>query len=89
MRENLNAISCGGRIHHKKMDGRGMGSVLLAKGGAGVGSSYPSLEEYKRITGNGLSHSNSLFHSNSNLGEKLKSLSVKPLVKKPHNIRFD
>ena len=83
MRENLNAISCGGRIHHKKMDGRGMGSVLLAKGGAGVGSSYPSLEEYKRITGNGL------FHSNSNLGEKLKSLSVKPLVKKPHNIRFD
>jgi len=54
------------------------GSILLSKGGPGVGSSYDSLEEYKRITGQGV------------LGNKLRSLIVKPVgapMKK--NIRFD
>jgi len=54
------------------------GSILLSKGGPGVGSSYDSLEEYKRITGQGV------------LGNKLRSLIVKPIgapMKK--NIRFD
>jgi len=54
------------------------GSILLSKGGPGVGSSYDSLEEYKRVTGTGV------------LGNKLRSLIVKPVggpMKK--NIRFD
>jgi hypothetical protein len=54
------------------------GSILLSKGGPGVGSSYDSVEEYKKITGTGM------------LGNKLRSLIVKPVgapMKK--NIRFD
>ena len=54
------------------------GSILLQKGGPGVGSSYDSLEEYKKITGTGM------------LGNKLRSLIVKPVgapMKK--NIKFD
>jgi len=54
------------------------GSILLQPGGPGVGSSYDSLDEYKRITGNGM------------LGEKLRSLIVKPIsgpMKK--NIKFN
>jgi len=53
------------------------GSILLDKGGAGVGSSYPSLEEYHRITGRGL------------LADKLKSLCVKPIEHKKKNIKFN
>lgn len=52
------------------------GAILLNKGGAGVGSSYPSVEEYHRITGCGLS-------------EKIKSLMVKPIASKKKNIKFD
>lgn len=51
------------------------GSILLDKGGAGVGSSYPSMSEYHRITGRGL-------------GDKIKSLMVKPLASKKKNIKF-
>jgi hypothetical protein len=53
------------------------GSILLQKGGPGVGSSYDSVEEYKKITGTGM------------LGNKLRSLMVKPIgapMKK--NIKF-
>jgi hypothetical protein len=53
------------------------GSILLQRGGPGVGSSYDSVEEYKKITGTGM------------LGNKLRSLMVKPAgnpIKK--NIKF-
>ena len=77
-------IVVSGRIHRPLlMTGTGMGSVLLSRGGAGSGSSYPSVDTFENTTGlrvpssgNGLSH-------------KLQSLIVKPLVKKPKNIKFD
>ena len=82
-RSNPNVVLAG-RLHRKKMcEGRGMGSVLLReKGGAGGGSSYDSMDEYMRITGQ-----NPL--AGSGLGEKLHRLIVKPLSKKPQNIKFD
>jgi len=52
------------------------GAILLDKGGAGVGSSYPSLEEYHRITGRGI------------LADKIKALMVKPIAHKKKNIKF-
>lgn len=71
-----------GRIHRKKlMEGRGMGSVILNKGGAGAGSSYESIDDYMNITGNNPARG-------SGLGEKLHKLIVKPLNKKPQNIKF-
>jgi hypothetical protein len=66
-----------GRIVLRKQNSVG-GSILLQKGGPGVGSSYDSVEEYKRITGTGV------------LGNKLRSLIVKPVgapMKK--NIKFE
>jgi hypothetical protein len=54
------------------------GSILLQRGGPGVGSSYDNFDEYKRITGTGM------------LGNKLRSLIVKPVgapIKK--NIKFN
>lgn len=80
-RSNPNVMCCG-RIHRKKiMEGRGMGSVLLNKGGAGSGSSYESMDDYMNVTGNNPARG-------SGLGEKLHSLIVKPLTKKPQNIKF-
>ena len=64
-----------GRIHRDKMRGQGMGSVLLNKGGAGSGSSYESIDDYKNTVGSGL-------------GDKLNKLVVRPLTKKPKNIHF-
>ena len=81
-RSNPNVMCCG-RIHRKKlMEGRGMGSVLLNVGGAGSGSSYTSIDDYMNITGNSPARG-------SGLGEKLNRLIVKPLTKKPQNIKFD
>ena len=81
-RANPNVMVCG-RIHRKKiMEGKGMGSVLLNKGGAGAGSSYESIDDYMNITGNNPNRG-------SGLGEKLGKLIVKPLSKKPQNIKFD
>jgi len=72
-----------GRLHRKKlMEGRGMGSVLLNVGGAGSGSSYTSIDDYMNITGNNPARG-------SGLGEKLHKLIVKPISKKPQNIKFD
>jgi len=59
-----------------------MGSVLLNVGGAGGGSSYESLDDYMNITGNNPARG-------SGLGEKLHRLIVKPISKKPANIKFD
>jgi len=74
---NFNPRQIKGRMIMRKPFGVG-GSILLSKGGPGVGSSYDSVEEYKRVTGTGI------------LGNKLRSLIVKPIsgpIKK--NIRFD
>lgn len=81
-RSNPN-VCVSGRLHRKKiMEGRGMGSVLLNVGGAGGGSSYESLDDYMNITGNNPARG-------SGLGEKLHRLIVKPISKKPANIKFD
>jgi hypothetical protein len=74
---NFNPRTMKGRIVLRKQNSVG-GSILLQKGGPGVGSSYDSVEEYKRITGTGV------------LGNKLRSLIVKPVgapMKK--NIKFE
>lgn len=74
---NFNPRTMKGRIVLRKQHSVG-GSILLQKGGPGVGSSYDSVEEYKRITGTGV------------LGNKLRSLIVKPIgapMKK--NIKFE
>ena len=76
-------IYLGGRIHRKRLLGAGMGSVLMRKGGAGAGSSYPSVHDYEEITGNHVKT------TGGNLGSKLERLVVKPLHKKPQNIHFD
>lgn len=73
-------ISLAGRLH-RPMLGKGMGSVVLMKGGPGVGSSYDSPQEYADTTGRGL--------GKSGMADKLSKLIVKPLSKKPKNIKFD
>jgi len=73
----FNPANIKGRIIKRKQSAVG-GSILLSKGGPGVGSSYDSVEEYKKITGTGV------------LGNKLRSLIVKPVgapIKK--NIKFN
>lgn len=83
-RANPNVV-VSGRIHRKKiMEGRGMGSVILNKGGAGSGSSYTSIDDYINTTGNSIPSARG-----SGLGEKLHKLIVKPLTRKPQNIKFD
>ena len=85
-RSNPN-VYISGRLHHKKlMEGRGMGSVLLNKGGTGSGSSYTSIDDYVSTTGNKISEGAGL--GGSGLGHKLQKLVVKPLTKKPKNIQF-
>jgi len=79
-------IYMGGRVHRRHLAGMGMGSVLMNKGGAGAGSSYPSIQSYEETTGNKV---NMLGNSAAGLGSKLSKLMVKPLTKKPHNIRFE
>ena len=75
-------VLCGGRLHHKKlMEGRGMGSVILHKGGAGSASSYENVDAFTNATSETI--------KGAGLGEKLQKLLVKPLAKKPSNIRFD
>jgi len=73
-------ICVAGRIH-RPMLAKGMGSVILSKGGPGAGSSYSSVQEYEDTTGRGL--------ASSKLSDKLSKLIVKPLTKKPKNIAFD
>lgn len=79
-RRNPN-VHVGGRIHRRRLMGCGMGSVLMNRGGAGSGSTYMSVQDYSATTGNR--------PAGTGLGEKLSKLLVKPLTKKPHNIRFD
>lgn len=77
-------IVCGGRIHRKPLMGKGMGSVLMSDGGAGSGSSYTSIDQYEATTGNKVPITN----LGAGLGEKLSKIVVKPIHKKPQNIKF-
>ena len=79
-------IYLGGRIHRKKLMGCGMGSVLLNIGGAGSGSSYPSVSDYEETTGRQVAGRGL---GEKHLSAKLEKLLVKPLNKKPSNIKFD
>lgn len=85
-------IYLGGRIHRRKLMGEGMGSVIMNVGGAGGGSSYPSVNEYEDTTGRrvvGGSLARFQPHAEKHLSAKLEKLLVKPLNKKPANIKFD
>lgn len=54
------------------------GSILLETGGPGAGSTYDSVEEYRKVTGSGV------------LGNKLRSLIVKPMIpNKKKSINFN
>jgi len=64
--------------------GSGMGSILLSKGGPGVGSSYESPESYESITGQQIGKGLSV-----GLTNKLSKLMVKPLANKKPNISFN
>ena len=79
MVRHLGMVHISGRIHSPHMAGCGMGSVLLNKGGAGTGSTYTSVEDYEKTTGNTVG---------AGLNEKLAKLMVQPLSKKPTAIRF-
>ena len=69
-----------------RLTGKGMGSVLLSKGGTGSASSYDSPESYEEITGVKLPKGGVGF----GLNEKLAKIMVKPLSKKPMpNIAFN
>lgn len=75
-------IYLGGRIHRRPLMGSGMGSVLMNVGGAGGGSSYESPSAYTETTGRPV-------FRGGDLGRKLQGLIVKPLQKKPQNIKFE
>lgn len=102
MRHHSGHKVCGGKIirhsHLRHLVGSGMGSVLLNRGGAGGGSSYPSIEQYEQITGNRIHSRGSGMESGlascgrglgAGLGEKLNKLTVKPFKAKASNIHFD
>ena len=55
------------------------GSILLEKGGPGVGSSYSSVQDYEKTTGQHVGM--------EGVNAKLQSL-MSPPVKKKRNIRF-
>jgi hypothetical protein len=55
------------------------GSILLEKGGPGAGSSYPSVQDYEKETGQHVGM--------EGVNAKLKSLMHEP-IKKKRNIRF-
>jgi hypothetical protein len=87
------------RGHHitNKMGGCGMGSVLLDKGGAGGASSYTSLGDYTRTTGEGMKVKSAVMPMNFSRGKgiggeieaKLQSLQLKDEKRrKPSNIKF-
>jgi hypothetical protein len=71
------------------VQGRGMGAVVIRKGGAGAGSSYIDLEDYEHTTGNNPENYASQFASrmgggriSKNLSNKLSSLSIEPKKRK-------
>lgn len=87
-----------GRVVTAKMSGTGMGSILLDKGGPGVGSSYSSIDNYLATTGGAMKGGTKGMRSSKGLGvggaieDKLAKLVVRPIAepakKKMHNIKF-
>ena len=78
---------------YRQRQGRGMGSVLLSKGGPGSASSYESTDDYLNTTGRtlgkGLGCGLGLGMNRSGLNSKLESLSMLPKQPKSKNIRFN
>jgi hypothetical protein len=88
MRPTTKAYFKGGAIVNSCcMKGKGVGAVLLNKGGSGAGSSYSSLEDYMETTG-----INPLQSKGKGLGKmnaKLENLLIKTNKgKKEKNITF-
>ena len=79
------SISIGTR---KYMSGRGMGSVLLNRGGAGGASAYESVGEYTAMTGRD-PYAHLSGQGLGKLSKKLESLSIAPKKKKVRNINFN
>ena len=62
---------------------QGIGGALLGNpGGGGEGSSYGGVEEYEKMTGRTVG-------IGSGLASRLANLSVKPINRKPKNIKFE
>lgn len=81
----------GGKHLRPKLKGRGMGSVLLNKGGAGGASSYDGVEDYMETTGRKIGSGLGLGVSgrlDSKAATRLDSLKISS-QKKPKNIRFN
>ena len=87
----------GGTIHtgrRRHIHGRGMGSVLLNKGGAGSGSSYSSIDDYIATTHNN-PYANPIVggslgkRSLLSMNKKIEGLLVKSNHKKEKNINFN
>jgi len=79
----------GGPIVHtfKSIKGKGIGAVLLNRGGAGNGSSYSSLEDYIETTG--LNPLLTKGRGLGNMNQKLENLLIKTKKgKKEKNITF-
>ena len=75
----------------RTLNGGGMGSVLLQKGGPGVGSSYTDIDDYISTTGiNPYARSGIVKASGTGLGkkisEKLSKLAIIPEKLKRKNI---
>ena len=75
--------------------GKGVGSVLLQRGGPGVASSYPSLSSYVQTTGRNPYKESTEFQKPTSKGfgvglkSKIKALMPKPTrERKPANINF-
>ena len=79
-------VSIGSRRY---MTGRGMGSVLLNKGGSGSASAYESLGEYTATTGRDPYAPVKMGRGLGSLSKKLEELSVAPKKKKVKNINFN
>ena len=80
--------STGGTVRMKgtqMISGRGMGSVLLQKGGPGAGSSYSGVDDYYNTTGISIPSSGRGLGS---LSKKLEGLVMKPHTHKQKNINF-
>lgn len=84
----MNNIHVSGK--NARRQGRGMGSILLQRGGPGGASSYEGTEDYKDTTGRGLGLGLGcgLGINRGGLNAKLESLSITPLKQKPKNIKF-
>ena len=60
----------------------GTGAALLGNpGGAGMGSTYDSVDQYKAVTGRPV--------LGSGLAAMLSNLKVQPISRKPKNIKFE